>query len=257
MSKRISSANPRHKRQSQPRPKAKKPNNQRILVISDLHCPYEHPDTVAFLKAVKKKYKPTRVILSGDEVDYHAISFHDSDPDLDSSGPELHKARFSLKPIYKLFPVAEVLESNHGSLVIRKAVANGMSREFFKSPGEILGAPKGWSWHFEIMATLPNGSECYFHHSKGVNSKKNSQAMGCSFVQGHHHEEFSIQYWGNPNALLFGMTVGCLVDNKSLALAYNKNNLKRPVIGLGVIIDSIPQLVPMVLGRDGRWVGKL
>jgi hypothetical protein len=104
---------------------------------------------------------------------------------------------------------------------------------------------------------LPDGTDCYFHHSKGVNAKKNSQAMGMSFVQGHHHESFEIQYWGNPNALLFGMTCGCLVDGKSLALAYNKNNLKRPVIGCSVIIDSKPILIPMVLNKKGRWIGRL
>jgi hypothetical protein len=150
-----------------------------------------------------------------------------------------------------------VLESNHGSLVIRKALANGLSRRFFRSPGEILEAPKGWSWHFEITLTLPNGTPCYFHHSKGTNAKKNSQAMGSSFVQGHHHEEFSIQYWGNPHALLFGMTVGCLVDPHTLAMAYNRNNLKRPVIGCAVIIDSKPILIPMQLNAKGRWTGKL
>lgn len=232
-------------------------NNKSILIISDLHCPYEHPDTVKFLKAVKKKYKPTRVILSGDEADFHAISFHDHDPDLDAPGVELNKAIQSLKPIYDLFPVAEVLESNHGSLIIRKALANGLSRKFFKTPGDVLEAPKGWSWHFDIQLTLPNGTPCYFHHSKGVNVKKNSQAMGSSFCQGHHHESFEIQYWGNPNALLFGMTVGCLVDTKALSMAYNQNNLKRPVIGCGIIIDSIPHLIPMVLNKKGRWTGKL
>jgi hypothetical protein len=232
-------------------------NNKCILVISDLHCPYEHPDTIKFLKAIKNKYKPTRVILSGDEADFHAVSFHDHDPDLDAPGVELEKAIKSLKPIYALFPVAEVLESNHGSLVIRKALAHGLSRKFFRTPGDVLEAPKKWSWHFDIQLTLPNGTPCYFHHSKGVNVKKNSQAMGSSFVQGHHHEEFEIQYWGNPNALLFGMTVGCLVDTKALSMAYNKNNLKRPVIGCGVIINSIPHLIPMVLNKKGRWIGKL
>lgn len=232
-------------------------NNKSILVISDLHCPYNHQDTVAFLKAIKKKFKPTRVILSGDEADFHGISFHDSDGDLDSPGKELDKAIDALKPIYKLFPKAEVLESNHGSLVLRQALAHGLSRRYFRTPGEIVQAPKGWSWHFDILVKLPNGTSCYFHHSKGANVKKNSQAMGCSFVQGHHHESFEIQYWGNPHALLFGMTVGCLVDNHSLAMAYNKNNLKRPVIGCGVIVDSIPQLIPMVLDKKGRWTGKL
>lgn len=232
-------------------------SNKRILVISDLHCPYNHKDTVRFLKAIKSKYKPTRVILSGDEADFHSISFHDHDPDLDSAGVELQKAIDALKPIYKLFPVAEVLESNHGSLVIRKALANGLSRKFFKSPGDVLEAPKGWSWHFDISLRLPDGNPCYFHHSKGANVKKNSQALGSSFVQGHHHESFEIQYWGNPHALLFGMTVGCLVDTKALSMAYNKNNLKRPVIGCAVIIDSIPQLIPMVLNSKGRWIGSL
>lgn len=232
-------------------------DNKRILIISDLHCPYQHKDTVKFLSAIKKKYTPTRVILSGDEADYHAISFHDKDSDLPSPGDELEKAIKALSPLYKLFPVAQVLESNHGSLVIRKALATGLSRQFFKSPGEILRAPKGWTWHFDISLTLPTGFPCYFHHSKGQNAKKNSQALGSSFVMGHHHEQMDIQYWGNPSALLFGMTVGCLVDDKSLAMAYNKNNLKRPVIGCGIIINGIPQLIPMVLDKRGRWTGKL
>jgi len=232
-------------------------DNRRILVISDLHCPYQHKDAIRFLQAVKKKYSPTRVILSGDEADFAGISFHDHDPDLDSPGKELEKAIEALRPLYKMFPTAQILESNHGSLVLRKALANGLSRRYFRTPGEIIEAPKGWTWHFDIVARLPNGTDCYFHHSKGANVKKNSQALGMSFVQGHHHESFEIQYWGNPHALLFGMTVGCLVDSHSLAMAYNKNNLKRPVLGVAVIIDSIPQLIPMVLNGKGRWTGKL
>lgn len=225
--------------------------------MSDLHAPYMHRDCVRFLKAVKCKYMPTRVIFSGDEADFAGISFHDHDPDLDAPGKELDATIQSLKPLYKLFPKAEILESNHGSLVIRKALATGLSRRYFRTPGEILQAPKGWTWHFDITTKLPNGTYCYFHHSKGANVKKNSQALGMNFCQGHHHESFEIQYWGNPHALLFGMTVGCLVDNKSLAMAYNKNNLKRPVLGCAVIINSIPQLIPMVLNGKGRWIGKL
>lgn len=232
-------------------------NNKVILVISDLHAPYMHKDAVRFLAAIKAKHKPTRVILTGDEADFAAISFHDHDPDLDSAGKELQKAVDCLKPLYKMFPKAEVLESNHGSLVFRKAVANGLSRKYFRTPREILQAPTGWSWHFDIYTTLPSGNKCYFHHSKGANVKKNSQAMGASFVQGHHHESFEISYWGNPEALHFGMTAGCLVDPDSLAMAYNKNNLKRPVIGTGIIIDGIPHLIPMVLSKGGRWTGKL
>lgn len=236
---------------------AKKPDNRRILVISDLHAPYMHQDAVAFLRAVANKIKPTRVILSGDEVDNHAVSFHDSDPDLYSSGHELEAAIKQLKPLYELFPQADILDSNHGSLFLRKALAHGLTRKVFKSPREYLEAPKGWNWHFEMTLKLPNGNSCYFHHSKGSDIMKVSQAMGMSVVSGHLHEKFEIRYWGNPHALHFGMTVGCLVDSKSLAMAYNKNNLRRPVIGTGVIIDSKPGLIPMTLDKGGRWVRKL
>jgi transcriptional regulator with XRE-family HTH domain len=61
-------------------------NNQRILTISDLHIPYHHRDSLAFLAYLKAKYKPTRIICLGDELDKHALSYHDSDPDLASAG---------------------------------------------------------------------------------------------------------------------------------------------------------------------------
>lgn len=231
-------------------------NNKRILVISDLHCPYQHKDTVAFLRAVKEEYKPTRVILTGDEADFAGISFHDHDPDLDAPGKELQRAVEALTPIYKLFPTAQVLESNHGSLVMRRALSHGLSRKFFKSPGEILQAPPDWTWHFDLTITLPDGNRVYFHHSRGK-ALKTAQSYGISHVCGHHHENFDIQYWSTPQALNFAMTVGCLVDRKSLALAYSKNNQKRQIIGLGLIINSIPQLQPMILDSHGRWIGYL
>jgi len=76
--------------------------NKCILVISDTHCPYHHPDLIAFLKAIKKKYKPDRVIHIGDEVDSHAISFHDSDPDLYSAGHEHKESLPTIKAMEKV-----------------------------------------------------------------------------------------------------------------------------------------------------------
>ena len=228
----------------------------RVLIVSDLHIPYEHPDALKFLTALKKLYTPDLVVFTGDEVDNHAISFHNSDPDLHSPGDELTESIKRLKHYYKLFPEAVILESNHGSLVYRKALANGLSKRFLKSYNEILQAPKGWAWHFDYTFNTPIG-EVYCHHSKGANALKNSQAIGRSYISGHHHESFSIQYWGHSDALMFGMIAGCLVDTKSLALAYNKNNLKRPVIGCAVVLEGVPILVPMLLDSKGRWTGKL
>lgn len=233
--------------------------NSRILVISDTHAPYHHPDTIKFLTAIKDKYKPDRVIHIGDEVDSHAMSFHTPDPDLRSPGDELKKARELLWQIEELYPRVTVLESNHGSLWYRKAMVAGIPREAIRSYEEILFPDwkTKWAWTFEHLETLPNKQPCYFHHGRSANSMTYTLSRGMSAVQGHFHEKYNIQYWGTNERLSFGMAVGCLVDDNSLAMAYNNSNLKRPIIGLGMIIDSQPRLLPLIMKANGRWNGKL
>jgi hypothetical protein len=229
---------------------------QSILVISDLHTPYAHPDAVAFLKAVKDKYKPTDVVCIGDEVDFHALSFHDSDPDLDSAGKELEKAIEALKPIYKMFPNVTVVESNHGSMVLRKGLANGMPKKVLRSYNDILEAPKGWKWVFDTIIKTSLGP-VYFCHGKSGTPGRLASQYGCSSVQGHFHAKAQITYISTPERLMFDAHTGCLADDKSLALGYNKIDVKRPIVSLIVIVDGIPQIIPMVLNSKGRWVKKL
>ena len=231
-------------------------SNSRVLIISDLHAPYHHPDAIRFLAAIKKKYKPDRVINIGDEVDYHAMSFHDSDPDLRSASDELQEAILAIRAIESLFPKVDVIESNHGSLAYRRAKAHGFPRQLIRPYKEVLGTP-GWNWHFDLTITLSNGQKCYFVHSKGANVLQVSQSMGMCVIQGHHHEKFGASYWSNPLALNWGFQVGCLIDKDSLAFEYGKSNLKRPIIGCGMIIDGQPRPMPMILKKGGRWTGKL
>lgn len=222
-------------------------DNSRILFISDLHFPYHHRGVFEFLDGLKKKYKPTRVICLGDELDKHALSFHDSDPDLDSAGPELDKSIKLVAKLHKLFPEMDLIDSNHGSMIYRKAKHHGIPRKYIKSYNDVLGVGAGWKWHMDLTLQLPNGEWVYVHHGKSPDAIKVSQAMGMSHVCGHYHESFGIKYWANPLGLHWAMNTGCLIDDTSLAFAYNNTNLKRPIIGTGLIIDSQPVLVPMSL----------
>lgn len=228
-----------------------------ILVISDMHIPYHHPDMMAFLKSIKQTYNPDKVISIGDEVDYHAISFHNADPDLFSPGEELKNAIRSLKLLYKLFPRVDVIDSNHGSLVYRKAKAHGLPRNVFKSYNNILEAPKEWKWHNDLTLTMSDNKKVYFHHGKTSSPGKLSKNMSMSAVQGHYHSRFEIIYWANPNGLFFDLRVGCLINDKSMAFHYNKTTMDRPIIGVAMIVDGQPKLIPMVLDAKGRWIGKL
>lgn len=230
-------------------------DNSRILLISDLHIPYHHQDAVEFLVHLKEKYNPTRIICLGDEVDGHALSFHDNDPDLPSAGDEIRQALPVIAELFKIFPQMDILESNHGSLVWRKAKVFGIPKHYIKSYNEVLGVDSGWKWSFDLTVDLPNGQKCYMHHGKTSNIIQLSQQMGMCASQGHYHETFKIDYWGNSTGLYWGMQCGCLIDDNKLAFNYNNVNIKRPIIGTGLIIDSMPVLEPMRLNSEGRWVG--
>jgi hypothetical protein len=222
-------------------------DNSRILWISDLHSPYQHKDALKFLATLKEKYNPTRIICGGDEADLHSLNMHGVDPDLPSSGEELRMAKSFMKKLSELFPVMDILESNHTSLAYRRAFKSGISKGYMKSYNEIFDVPDTWVWHDDLLVTLPNGQPCYFCHGKASDGLKLSRNMACNVVQGHFHSKFAVQYWSNPQNLFWSMQAGCLIDDKALSFAYNKLTLERPIIGTGLIIDSHPVLVPMKL----------
>jgi hypothetical protein len=231
-------------------------DNSRILIIPDLHMPYCHIDALDFLHKIKKTLQPTRIICLGDELDYSAMSFHDSDPDLDSSGRELLLGLGYIDTLHELFPKMQLLHSNHGSMAYRRARHAGMPRHLLKSYNDVLGVPENdWSWHGEIILKLPNGTKCKFVHGISSNILAASQSIGMSLVQGHHHSLFELRYWSAGNGLHFGVTSGCLIDDQSLAFAYNKLQVKRPLIGVTFIENSEPRLIPMAVDDDNRWVG--
>jgi predicted MPP superfamily phosphohydrolase len=120
--------------------------NQSVLVISDLHIPYHHQDSFDFLKALKAKYKPDLVVNIGDELDQHAISMHDSNPDLPSAGDELRLSRKYIYELEKIFPRMILVHSNHSSLVYRRALKYGLPKDYLKSYNEYLGVGPDWQW---------------------------------------------------------------------------------------------------------------
>lgn len=219
-------------------------DNTRILFISDMHIPYQVPGLISFLEGLKVRYEPTRVICLGDEIDGHALSFHDSDPDLPSAGDELRQALPVIKEIEKLFPKMDIIDSNHGSLIYRKGKHHGIPRHYLRSYNEILEVGEGWVWHNDLTLDMSafGVPDVYVHHGKSSNGIRLSQTMGMSSVQGHYHESMNIQYWANPNGLYYSMQCGCLIDKKSYAFAYNNVNLKRPLIGTGLILEGTPIL---------------
>lgn len=231
---------------------------RRILVVGDLHAPYTHPDALAFLRSVRDSFGPDMVVQVGDETDGHAISFHDSDPNLDSAGVELEKAKLVLEQVHELFPNLLICDSNHGSLIYRRAKTHGLPVQFIKKYRDILfpehGAP-AWSWADAWVLNTPLGPVRFQHQVSG-DFMLNASHERTSLVLGHEHGRFEVQYAASSTALYFGAYAGCLIDSKSLAFAYGKLHRKKPILGCMVITDGCPSLIPMLLDSDGRWVGR-
>ena len=229
---------------------------KRILVISDMHVPFHHKDSMEFLREIKKEYKPQFVVNIGDLLDFHAISMHSHDPDLFSAGHELREARKHVKELESIFPKVTEVDSNHSSLVYRRALKFGMSKEFLKDYGDFLGTKK-WKWVDDLTLTMSNGQRAFFTHGSSADILKVSQTMGMSAIQGHYHTKFLISWWANPDNLFFAMNVGCLINQKSMAFNYAINFKTRFILGCGIIINGYPKLLPMVLNSKGDWIKTL
>lgn len=226
-----------------------------VLVISDLQIPFEHKDTLDFLKWAKAKFVPSKVVNIGDEVDMHALSDYDHDPDGYSAGHELEVSLERLKAYYKLFPQALVCTSNHTARPFRRAFKFGIPKAYIKEYRDFLKAPKGWSWHDKIEI-----DGVIYEHGEGYSGRNGALNAALANMQptviGHLHSHAGIQYSANSKHLIYGFNVGCLIDVQAYAFAYGKKLPNKPIIGVGVIKKALPQFVPMLLDKHGRWVGK-
>lgn len=89
--------------------------NRKILVLSDLHCPYH--DVNAISEAIKwgEEWHVDTVILLGDIMDFHRISRYPSDPETLSFAKEIEIGNQMLFGIRESFRDAEIhyIQGNH------------------------------------------------------------------------------------------------------------------------------------------------
>ena len=223
----------------------------RILVIPDLQIPFQHSYALTFLKKVRDEYKPDIVVCAGDETDQAALSRYPKDPDGQSAGDELKRARRTLKDYYREFPEVFICNSNHMQRLYKRAFEAGIPREYIADIHSYLRAPEGWRW--EDSWTFDG---IVFEHGDRASGlavgSKLVDANHASTVFGHHHSTAGLGYITKGHRTLFWMNVGCLIDENSYAMSYTKMHRTKPVLSCGVVIDGVPQLIPMLKGLRKR-----
>ena len=86
---------------------------KRILVIGDLHAPFDLDQYFDHCVETYAKYNCNQVVFIGDVIDNHFSSYHETDANGMGGAQELDLAINRLKRWYKQFPVADVTIGNH------------------------------------------------------------------------------------------------------------------------------------------------
>jgi len=221
-----------------------KGNVNNVLVIPDLHIPFEHKDALAFCREEQEKWNCGTVIFIGDLIDGCAYNFHEKNPDGLSQTEEINSAIGRLKDWYKVFPEAKVTLGNHDLLIARKMKYVGLSSAFMKDFRDIWQMPATWEVGMEFIINEVK----YTHGDKG-NAISVAKDSRISTVQGHMHTQGFVEYAVSEKDRIFGMQVGCGIDHKAYAFEYSKGFAKKPFIGCGVVLNSgkLPIVIPMEL----------
>ena len=235
-------------------------DTRRILILSDTHFPYQKKEYFKWIKKLKATVKPTLTVMIGDLVDFHSISRHTHSAELHNIKFEVEEAKKNIKQLRRIFPeVMPILWGNHDIRIQQLAENSQIPNSFMKDINDILDIPDswGWTWHDKLILTLPNKTKVFFTHHFKSNVLASAKELGMSFCVGHQHTKASIELFSHPLALSFAMCVGCSIEPRHEAFKYGKNFIKRPIISCASIVNSVPQLHPMFLNRDGEWTGKI
>jgi len=223
-----------------------KADKSRVLVIGDVHLPFERKDYLQFCKDTYKEYQCNRVVFIGDIIDNNYASFHANDPDAEySAGTELDMVIERVKDWYNAFPDAEVCIGNHDAIIMRKAFDSGVPKVWIKEFNDVLGTPN-WQW---VTDTYIDGVR-YVHGHKSSKARTATRRDMVSTITGHFHTDFYLEYMFGKTRAIFAMAVGCGIDDEQYAFAYAAGG-KKNAIGCGVVLNGgeTPILVKMNLNK--------
>ncbi len=206
-------------------------DENRILVIGDLHEPFNLDGYLEHCKETYEIYNCNKVVFIGDVIDSHYSSYHETDPDGIGGGQELELAIEKLRKWYKIFPKADVTIGNHDRIIMRKAFSSSIPKKWLKDYKEVLEVP---NWNFTDIVIYDNVQ--YIHGEAGT-ARTKARADMMSTVQGHLHTQAYTEWYVGQNFKIFAMQVGCGIDHDSYAMAYAKRG-KKPAIGCGVVIGG-------------------
>ena len=223
----------------------------RVLVVGDVHEPVAHPGYLQFCLDLYEAWNCDTVMMIGDVVDWHSVSFHARHPDCPGPSDEYELAYAAIQKWVKAFPDAIVTIGNHDERLIRLAQSTNIPSRFIRDYAEVWDTP-GWKWVHEHIL-----DDVYYFHGTGFSGKYPAAnavtRMAMSVVMGHVHSAGGVKWLVNPQKRMFGMDTGCGIDDRAAAFAYGHHLKTRSVLSAGVVLDGIPYHEIMPISRGDLY----
>jgi len=223
----------------------------RVLVIGDIHAPVAHSGYLAFCQDLHEEWDCNRVVLIGDVVDHHAISFHARNPNCPGPNDEYTLTRECIQYWNRAFPRADVLIGNHDERVLRLAESVNIPAVYIRDFADIWGTTH-WKWRYEHIID----GVYYFHGTGqgGIHPAWNvAGKMLMPVVMGHCHSRAGVKWRANPLQRIFSVDVGCGIDVDAYQFAYGKHIKERPILSAAVILDGVPYHEIMPCGGKEKY----
>lgn len=215
----------------------------KILVIGDVHTPFQDDDLLEQIHDFNRKFKADLVLATGDMLDQKAFGVYPKSPKDDSPALEFEKATKACIQIGKMFPKMTILNSNHDRRYLKRISEAGIPSKMVKTLKELI-PNEGWTWHLGPDPLVINNSIACVHGDElqGRPILK-AEKLGYNLIQGHTHQA-SIQYSQTFDKKLWALDAGCVVDAKSAAFDYASGYLSKIWTGYGFVENGVPHLVP-------------
>jgi predicted phosphodiesterase len=224
----------------------------RVGIVGDIHAPFVHPMYLRFCQDVFASWQVDRVVLIGDIVDSHALSFWEHDPNGRSAEDEAQDASPIVAKWHDTFPGERVCIGNHDERHYRVARKAGLPDRYLRGYAEVWGTDS-WRWDYSheidkvkyLHGTGLSGKDAAYNHA--VESR---QSVG----MGHIHTSGGVKVHTNSSSRIFGLAVGCGIDCPAYAFAYGRPFAKRPTLGCGIVIDGdLAVFEPMQIGKGEKY----
>jgi UDP-2,3-diacylglucosamine pyrophosphatase LpxH len=179
---------------------------ERTALIFDVHAPYHDKNAYYLALAYISKLKPKvdRIVLAGDFVDFHKISFWKGDPDKMSFKDEVAAANDLLKELRQMFyrvPI-DYIEGNHEQRLFRYIQEKAGHLAFRNRIDDVLSLKHRRIKYVSNIARICDGKDAYklgklyvLHgHEKKVSFGAINLArlfyLRCktNVIAGHHHK---------------------------------------------------------------------